>query len=257
MRINAAASPPWRTSRWTGGSRGCPPRGGAARPPQICAAAPSLVDEGARRARCACCVPTRCRTTSRRWPGGVVTAGSSSRRTARPTWPRSCWPASSRPGACAVTVATISQARTYRAFGVRDFIVANELVDAAALRWVAAELDADPDFTLMCWVDSVAGVRADGGPAGGGGARRPVDVCVEIGMAGGRTGCRDASAVDEVARAAADCPALRLIGVAGYEAALGHDVTPGGGRPASPHTCRSCVRPSSGWPTCSKPTASS
>ena len=59
------------------------------------------------------------------------------------------------------------------------------------------------------------------------GARRPLDVCVEIGMAGGRTGCRDASAVDEVARAAADCPALRLIGVAGYEAALGHDVTPG------------------------------
>ena len=59
------------------------------------------------------------------------------------------------------------------------------------------------------------------------GARRPVDVCVEVGMAGGRTGCRDASTVDEVARAAADCPALRLIGVAGYEAALGHDVTPG------------------------------
>ena len=58
------------------------------------------------------------------------------------------------------------------------------------------------------------------------GAHRPVDVCVEIGMAGGRTGCRGASAVDEVARAAADCPALRLIGVAGYEAALGHDVTP-------------------------------
>ena len=56
--------------------------------------------------------------------------------------------------------------RTYRAFGVRDFILANELVDAAALRWVAAECDDDPDFTLMCWVDSVAGVRADGVPAG-------------------------------------------------------------------------------------------
>ena len=45
-------------------------------------------------------------------------------------------------GACAVTVATISQARTYRAFGVRDLILANELVDAAGLRWLAAELDA-------------------------------------------------------------------------------------------------------------------
>ncbi len=62
-------------------------------------------------------------------------------------------------GASAVTVATISQARVYRAFGVRDFIVANELVDAAALRWVAAEFDGDPEFTLTCWVDSVAGVE--------------------------------------------------------------------------------------------------
>ena len=65
-------------------------------------------------------------------------------------------------GASAVTVATISQARVYRAFGVSDFIVANELVDAAALRWVAAEMDRDPDFTLMCWVDSVRRGGADG-----------------------------------------------------------------------------------------------
>jgi D-serine deaminase-like pyridoxal phosphate-dependent protein len=58
------------------------------------------------------------------------------------------------------------------------------------------------------------------------GASRPVDVCVEVGLRGGRTGVRDASAIDEVARAAADCPALRLVGVAGYEAALGHDISP-------------------------------
>ncbi len=58
------------------------------------------------------------------------------------------------------------------------------------------------------------------------GARRPVDVCVEVGMAGGRTGCRDDDSVDEVARAAAAVPRLRLVGVAGYEAALGHDVGP-------------------------------
>jgi D-serine deaminase-like pyridoxal phosphate-dependent protein len=127
-------------------------------------------------------------------------------------------------GACAVTVATISQARVYRAFGVRDFIVANELVDAAALRWVAAELAGDPAFALTCWVDSVAAVKQMESHMTAAG--RPVDVCVEIGMAGGRTGCRDASTVDEVAHAAAASPALRLVGVAGYEAALGHDVTP-------------------------------
>ncbi len=58
------------------------------------------------------------------------------------------------------------------------------------------------------------------------GAGRPVDVCVEVGMPGGRTGCRGQSAVDEVARAAAASPRLRLVGVAGYEAALGHDIAP-------------------------------
>jgi D-serine deaminase-like pyridoxal phosphate-dependent protein len=52
------------------------------------------------------------------------------------------------------------------------------------------------------------------------GADRRVDVCVEVGMAGGRTGCRTPAEVDEVARTAAASPRLRLVGVAGYEAAL-------------------------------------
>jgi len=128
-------------------------------------------------------------------------------------------------GASAVTVATISQVRTYRAFGVRDVILANELVDASGLRWLAGQLSADPDFTFVCWVDSVAGVRQMAEALDAAAAARPVDVCVEVGMAGGRSGCRGAAAVDEVARAAAECPALRLVGVAGYEAALGHEVT--------------------------------
>ena len=42
-------------------------------------------------------------------------------------------------GASAVTAATISQVRVFRAFGVRDVMLANELVDEAGLRWFAAE----------------------------------------------------------------------------------------------------------------------
>lgn len=126
-------------------------------------------------------------------------------------------------GACAVTVATISQLRVFRAFGVREVILANELVDRAALGWLAGELDADPDLRVTCWVDSVAGVEAMTAALSAG---RAIDVCVEVGMADGRTGCRDPRTVDEVARAAAASPRLRLVGVAGYEAALGHDVGP-------------------------------
>jgi D-serine deaminase-like pyridoxal phosphate-dependent protein len=125
-------------------------------------------------------------------------------------------------GACAITAATLSHVRTYRAFGVRDVVLANELVDAAGLRWLAAELDAHPDFSLVCWVDSVRGVELM--TAALAGSDRQLDVCVEVGMAGGRTGCRGAAEVDEVARAAAASPRLRLVGIAGYEAALGHDI---------------------------------
>lgn len=129
-------------------------------------------------------------------------------------------------GACGITAATLSQVRVYRAFGVRDVVLANELVDESGLQWLAAELDAHPDFHLTCWVDSVAGVELMSRVLSSAGAQRPVDVCVELGMAGGRTGCRGEAVVDEVARAAAHTPRLRLVGVAGYEAALGHDVAP-------------------------------
>jgi len=131
-------------------------------------------------------------------------------------------------GACAVTAATISQVRTFRAFGVRDVLLANELVDPAGLAWLAAELDADPEFRLICWVDSVRGVELMTRALTAAGAHRQVDVCVEVGALGARTGCRDDRCVDQVAAAVATSPRLRLVGVAGYEAALGHDVSAAG-----------------------------
>ena len=127
-------------------------------------------------------------------------------------------------GASAVTVATVSQARVYRAFGVTDIVLANELVDEAGLRWLGAELDADPGLRLVCWVDSADGVEAMTSALDRTG--RSLDVCVEVGMAGGRTGCRGQTSIDDVARAAAASPRLRLVGVAGYEAALGHGIGP-------------------------------
>ena len=133
-------------------------------------------------------------------------------------------------GACAVTAATISQVRTFRAFGVREVVLANELVDAAGLAWLAGELDGDRDFGLVCWVDSVRGVRLMTDALMAAGAHRPVDVCVEVGAAGTRTGCRDDADADEVAAAVVASPRLRLVGVAGYEAALGHDVSAAGVR---------------------------
>ncbi len=128
-------------------------------------------------------------------------------------------------GACAITVATISQMRVYRAFGVRDFILANELVDRAGLHWLAAQLNGDPTLAVLCWVDSIRGVQIMSTELAAAGLTRPLDVCVEVGAAGGRTGTRSPEITDEVARAVTDSAQLRLVGVAGYEAALGHDVS--------------------------------
>jgi D-serine deaminase-like pyridoxal phosphate-dependent protein len=109
---------------------------------------------------------------------------------------------------------------------VRRVLLANEVVDPVGLAWLAGELDADPDFTLVCWVDSAAGVALMTAALTEAGARRPLDVCVEVGMVGGRTGCRTPAEVDAVARAVTASDRLRLVGVAGYEAARGHDVDP-------------------------------
>ncbi|WP_424212064.1 alanine racemase [Streptomyces sp. BI20] len=125
-------------------------------------------------------------------------------------------------GAWGITAAVPHQARVYRAFGIDRIFLANELVDAAALRWVARELAADPAFEFVCYVDSVRGVelmdRALAGSAGAAGARR-VDVVVELGGGvGGRTGARTEEECRAVADAVAASSSLRLVGVAGYEA---------------------------------------
>jgi D-serine deaminase-like pyridoxal phosphate-dependent protein len=128
-------------------------------------------------------------------------------------------------GAWGQSTANASQLRIYRAFGVNRIILANELVDAAALRWLAGELARDPEFEFMCWVDSERGVelmtealRATG----------PVNVLIELGVPGGRTGVRDRTVALKVAEAVAASPVLRLTGVASYEGAVSGSTSPEG-----------------------------
>ncbi|WP_406061696.1 alanine racemase [Streptomyces sp. NBC_01077] len=124
-------------------------------------------------------------------------------------------------GAWGITAAMPHQARVYRAHGVARIFLANELVDAVALRWLAAELDADPDFRLICYVDSVRGVELMDEALRAAGAARPVDVVVELAAgATGRTGVRTEAECAAVADAVAAAPTLRLVGVAGYEGTM-------------------------------------
>jgi D-serine deaminase-like pyridoxal phosphate-dependent protein len=121
-------------------------------------------------------------------------------------------------GAWGITLAVPHQVRVARAFGIQRVFLANELVDAAALRWISTELDADSDFRFVCYVDSVRGVGLMDAALTDAGAVRPVDVVVELGAGeGARTGVRTEAECAAVADAVAGTRTLRLAGVAGYE----------------------------------------
>ncbi|GAB7031345.1 amino acid deaminase [Streptomyces sp. NPDC021749] len=121
-------------------------------------------------------------------------------------------------GAWGITAAVPHQARVYRTYGIQRIFLANELVDAAALRWLAGELAADPDFRFVCYVDSLPGIALMDAALREAGADRPVDVVIELGAGeGARTGVRTEAECLELADAIAGVDTLRLVGVAGYE----------------------------------------
>jgi D-serine dehydratase len=126
-------------------------------------------------------------------------------------------------GAWGITVATIGQLQTYRAFGFPRLLLANELTDEAGIAWLAGELGADPGFEAYCYVDSLDGVAIldrilDRRLAG-----RRLPVLVEIGHADGRTGCRTDEQALAVAKAASATGTLTVAGVAGYEGSISGD----------------------------------
>ncbi|WP_406374320.1 amino acid deaminase [Streptomyces sp. NBC_00647] len=128
-------------------------------------------------------------------------------------------------GAWGITLAVPHQVRVAREFGIDRIFLANELVDAAALRWIAAELAGDPGFRFICYVDSVRGVELMDAALRG--SARPVDVVVELAAGeGARTGVRTEAQCAAVADAVAATATLRLVGVAGYEGEV-PDADPG------------------------------
>ncbi|WP_329109494.1 alanine racemase [Micromonospora sp. NBC_01699] len=121
-------------------------------------------------------------------------------------------------GAWAITVATANQLLACRALGVDRVLLANQLLDPVPLRWLAGELDRG--FEALIFVDSVAGVEVIGAALGDHPGHASVPVLVELGHAGGRTGCRSVEQLVAVAEAAVADPRVRLAGVTAYEGGL-------------------------------------
>lgn len=126
-------------------------------------------------------------------------------------------------GAWAVTAATMSQVRVWRAFGVERIILGNELVEPASVRWIARELAADSGFEFYCLVDSVAEVRLLESALAETALDRPLCVLLEWGFAGGRGGSRTHEQALDVARAVAGSQRLALAGVEAFEGTIHGD----------------------------------
>ncbi len=121
-------------------------------------------------------------------------------------------------GAWAMTVATVQQIEVALRHGIKRIVLANQLVGRQAIRYVLDRLRADPDFDFYCLVDSVAGVEMLHAAARAEALDRPLQVLLEGGIAGGRTGARDLDTAMATARAvAAAAPYLALRGVEGFE----------------------------------------
>ncbi len=121
-------------------------------------------------------------------------------------------------GAWGITLATAHQTAAAAAHGVKRVLMANQLVGRRNME-IVADLLRDPSFEFFSLVDSAdlvdqlgAFFRARG---------QKLQVLVELGVEGGRTGVRDAAQQQAVMDALARWPdALALAGVEVYEGVL-------------------------------------
>jgi D-serine dehydratase len=121
-------------------------------------------------------------------------------------------------GAWGMTVASLVQAPVAVAAGARRVLVANQVLADVDLAAIVALRRAQPDLRLCFLVDSVAQL----GRIEAWHARRlddplPFDVLLEIGLDGGRTGCRTHDDALALARRLQASAATRLVGIECYE----------------------------------------
>lgn len=121
-------------------------------------------------------------------------------------------------GAWGITLATAPQVQAAYEFGVRRVLMANQLVGKANMAIISRLLQ-NPDFEFYVIVDSAANVTRLGEFFAAAGQR--LNLLLELGVAGGRTGVRDMATRDAVLAAIARFPrSLALCGVEVYEGVL-------------------------------------
>jgi D-serine dehydratase len=118
-------------------------------------------------------------------------------------------------GAWAVTVANTTQAAVCLRFGFTRIIIANQVVDSENLRRLALMLNSGAE--IYCLLDSGDGVRRLAAGLENFGATRPLNVLIELGRNGWRTGVRTPEAGLAVFAEASRHEKLRVRGIEAFE----------------------------------------
>jgi D-serine deaminase-like pyridoxal phosphate-dependent protein len=126
-------------------------------------------------------------------------------------------------GAWGVTVANVTQARVAADAGAARILIANEVLSRPDAAWLASASEA---VELLCLVDCVDGAQTLDAALQAAGGTQPIGVLVELGADGGRTGARTRAEAHDVCRAVGAARKLRMVGVEGYEGAVGSHRSP-------------------------------
>ena len=120
-------------------------------------------------------------------------------------------------GAWGMTFATVTQMRVGLAAGAQRCLIANQVFADLDLECIAVLLRSRPELRLIFLVDSLA--QLDLIEAWQKKQPQPLafEVLLEIGVAGGRTGCRDLGSALQLAQRLHASAAVQLVGVECYE----------------------------------------
>lgn len=120
-------------------------------------------------------------------------------------------------GAWGITLATVNQMQTAQRLGIKRVLLANQIINPVEIRAALHLQESDADFEFFSLCDSLAVARELSAQSLACKAKRPLQVVVELGFRGGRTGCRSLAAALDLARSIASLPGLQLVGIEAYE----------------------------------------
>lgn len=116
-------------------------------------------------------------------------------------------------GAWGLTFATVTQLQAGLAAGARNLLIANQVLAPADLGAIAALRERRPDVRVIFLLDSLAQLALIETASPG----APFEVLLEVGVPGGRTGCRTHDEALALARRAHESDAVSLVGIECYE----------------------------------------